>query len=108
MVKEEVQKNRQKDAVVIYQSRLAKMGEMIGNIAHQWRQPLNSLGIILSELKDSFNYGELDREYFEDSVLKSKQIIAQMSQTIDDFRNFLSPSKEEEPFSGQGIHPVYS
>ncbi len=99
MVKEEVQKNRQKDAVVIYQSRLAKMGEMIGNIAHQWRQPLNSLSIILSELKDSFNYGDLDREYFEDSVSKSKQIIAKMSQTIDDFRDFLSPSKEEAPFS---------
>ena len=98
MVREEVQKNRQKDAVVIYQSRLAKMGEMIGNIAHQWRQPLNSLGIILSELKDSFNYGDLDREYFEDSVQKSKQIIAKMSQTIDDFRDFLSPSKEEAPF----------
>lgn len=99
MVKEEVQKNRQKDAVVIYQSRLAKMGEMIGNIAHQWRQPLNSLSIILSEMKDSFNYGELDREYFEDAVAKSKQIIAKMSQTIDDFRNFLSPPKEEAPFS---------
>lgn len=98
MVKEEVQKNRQKDAVVIYQSRQAKMGEMIGNIAHQWRQPLNSLGIILSEMKDSFDYGELDREYFEESVSKSKQIIAKMSQTIDDFRNFLSPSKEETPF----------
>lgn len=99
MVKEEVQKNRQKDAVVIYQSRLAKMGEMIGNIAHQWRQPLNSLSIILSELKDSYHYGDLDREYFEDSVSKSKQIIAKMSQTIDDFRDFLSPSKEEAPFS---------
>ena len=99
MVKEEVQKNRQKDAVVIYQSRLAKMGEMIGNIAHQWRQPLNSLGIILSELKDSYNYGDLDREYFEDSVSKAKQIIVKMSQTIDDFRNFLSPSKEEAPFT---------
>lgn len=98
MVKEEVQKNRQKDAVVIYQSRLAKMGEMIGNIAHQWRQPLNSLSIILSELKDSYNYGDLDREYFEDSVSKAKQIIAKMSQTIDDFRDYLSPSKEETPF----------
>lgn len=98
MVREEVQKNRQKDAVVIYQSRLAKMGEMIGNIAHQWRQPLNSLGIILSELKDSYNYGDLDREYFEDSVAKSKQILARMSQTIDDFRDYLTPSKEEAPF----------
>lgn len=104
IVKEEVQKNRQKDAVVIYQSRLAKMGEMIGNIAHQWRQPLNSLSIILSELKDSYYYGELNREYFEDSVSKSKQIIAKMSQTIDDFRNYLSPSKDEAPFSvGQSI-----
>ena len=98
MVREEVQKNRQKDAVVIYQSRLAKMGEMIGNIAHQWRQPLNSLSIILSELKDSYHYGDLDPEYLEDSVSKAKQIIAKMSQTIDDFRDYLSPSKEEALF----------
>ncbi len=99
MVNEEVQKNRQKDAVVIYQSRLAKMGEMIGNITHQWRQPLNSISIILSELKDSFSYGELDEQYLEESVRKAKQIIGKMSNTIDDFMNYLSPSKEEIPFS---------
>lgn len=99
MIKEEVQKNRQKDAIVIYQSRLAKMGEMIGNIAHQWRQPLNSLSITLSELKDSYIHGDLDRQHFEESVEMSKQIIKRMSQTIDDFRDYLNPSKEIMPFS---------
>ena len=99
MIKDEVQKNRQKDAIVIYQSRLAKMGEMIGNIAHQWRQPLNSLGITLSELKDSYIYGDLDRQHLEESVEMSKRIIKKMSQTIDDFRDYLSPSKEKMPFS---------
>ena len=99
IVKEEVESNRRKDAVVIYQSRFAKMGEMIGNIAHQWRQPLNSLTTILSELKDSIDYGDINQEHFKSSIEKSKQIIVKMSQTIDDFRDFLSPSKEKAPFS---------
>ncbi len=99
MVNAEVQKNRQKDAVMIYQSRHAKMGEMIGNIAHQWRQPLNSLGIMLAELKDAFEYDDLNEKHLQSVIEKSNQIISNMSQTINDFRDFLSPSKQKTPFS---------
>lgn len=99
MVDEEVLKNRQKDAVLLYQSRFTKMGEMVGNIAHQWRQPLNSLTILLSELKDSIDYNDLDREHFEQVIVKSNNIIQNMSQTMNDFRDFLRPSKQKTKFS---------
>ncbi len=99
LVSEELKLNRQRDAVMIYQSRQAKLGQMIGNIAHQWRQPLNSLSIILSELEDSYFYGNFDGAYLSKVIDKSRKIIIRMSQTIDNFRNFLSPSAEKEIFS---------
>ena len=69
------------------------MGEMLVNISHQWRQPLNVLGLILQELYRNYQRGNFNQEYLEGSVAKSRELIAHMSQTIDDFRNFLSPEK---------------
>lgn len=99
MVKNEVEKSRKKDAVIIYQSRLAKMGQMIGHIAHQWKQPLNNLNLILSNIKDDYEYNELNREGLENSIYSSKKIVNQMSRTIDDFRYFFKPRKNKEKFS---------
>jgi len=90
MFKNELDENRKKGAILIYQARLAAMGEMIGNIAHQWRQPLNNLGLILGNIEDAYNYNELDKEYLEKSIDKSMKLIKKMSSTIDDFRYFLS------------------
>ena len=98
-IEEEVQKNRQKDAEILYQSRYAKMGEMIGNIAHQWRQPLNSLATILSEMKDASDHNDLTPDQFESAIQKSNKIIQSMSQTINDFRDFLNQSKQKTLFS---------
>lgn len=98
-VQEEIQKNMEKDLLLQQQSRLAGMGEMIGNIAHQWRQPINSLGLILSDLEDAARYGECDLVYIETSVGKSKKIIQKMSSTIDDFRHFFRADKSQGAFS---------
>jgi len=98
-IAQEVEKSQQKQFLLIKQSRLAAMGEMIGNIAHQWRQPLNALGIIVQDFKMAKDYGELDDKYLEDGVLKAKSLINHMSKTIDDFRNFFSPDKKKEEFS---------
>ncbi|MBI3481166.1 MAG: PAS domain S-box protein [Nitrosomonadales bacterium] len=98
-VREEIQKNMEKDALLQRQSRLAGMGEMIGNIAHQWRQPINSLGLILSDLEDSALYGECDLAYIKTAVGKSKKIIQKMSSTIDDFRHFFRADKSMGIFS---------
>lgn len=98
-VVEEVRKNRDKDHLLIQQARLASMGEMIGNIAHQWRQPLNALGLVIANLRDAEEYGELDNIYLSDSVQKAEQLIEGMSGTIDDFRYFFRPNKQKSNFS---------
>lgn len=93
------EENTRKEALLIYQARLAAMGEMIGNIAHQWRQPLNNLGLIVSNLEDASNHNELEPEFVTNSVGKCRKLIANMSTTIDDFRYFLNPSVEKTLFS---------
>ncbi|MBF0564476.1 MAG: PAS domain S-box protein [Nitrospirae bacterium] len=97
-VREEVMKNRQKDLIMFQQSRLAAMGEMIGHIAHQWRQPLTALSVILFSLKDSYNHDELHKEEFDLFVTQAGSLINKMSTTIDDFRNFFKPSRQKETF----------
>ena len=95
-VEEEVEKNREKDKLMFQQARLASMGEMIGNIAHQWRQPLFELNIIIYNLKKAFlKNGEKE---FEKDYQQSKKVIQNMSHTIEDFRNFFNPQKKKEHF----------
>jgi PAS domain S-box-containing protein len=92
---------RSKDQLLITQGRHAAMGEMIGNIAHQWRQPLNALGIILANLRDASRFGGLDAPAVEEAVGESNRLIAKMSSTINDFRDFLTPEKRKGIFSAR-------
>ena len=89
---------RQKDQLMIQQSRMAAMGEMLGNIAHQWRQPLNVLGLQVQELRISSRLGRFSEELLDSTVDKVMEIIKHMSQTIDDFRDFLVLDKEKQLF----------
>lgn len=87
------EKEQQKE-LMIHQSKLAAMGEMIGNIAHQWRQPLTHLSYILMNLEE-----------IEDKKARSKKVVEGtkqlefMSHTIDDFKDFYAPQKEKEYFT---------
>jgi signal transduction histidine kinase len=97
-VAEEVIKNREHQELLFQQSKMASMGEMIGNIAHQWRQPLNALSALNVGLAMKYNAGKLtehDISVFKD---KSNHIIQKMSDTINDFRNFFYPEKSVERF----------
>ncbi|MDO9308115.1 MAG: ATP-binding protein [Deltaproteobacteria bacterium] len=85
---------RQKDQMLILQDRRAVMGEMINNIAHQWRQPLNILGLYIQELPYAYEAGEFSREYLEENTRKGMEVIQHMSQTIDGFRKFFRPDRE--------------
>ncbi|MBJ6725773.1 GAF domain-containing protein [Geomesophilobacter sediminis] len=89
---------REKDRLMLLQGRQAAMGEMIGNIAHQWRQPLNNLGLTIQRLPLMYNLGKLTQETLEETIDNSMKLLQHMSQTIDDFRNFFKPDKEKAEF----------
>ena len=98
-IEEGVNELRHKDSMLIQQSKMAAMGEMIGSIAHQWRQPLNALALSIQEIEDSYELGKVDLNYLEDFVDSNMELIHYMSHTIDDFRNFFKPDKEKARFS---------
>jgi signal transduction histidine kinase len=83
---------------MMVQSRQAAMGEMLGNIAHQWRQPLNIMGLIIQDIHDAQAHGQLTPDYLEKSVRRGMDVIQHMSQTIDDFRGFYRRDKEQQTF----------
>jgi PAS domain S-box-containing protein len=93
-----VEELREKERLLAQQSRQAAMGEMIGNIAHQWRQPLNALGLHIQHLSLLYEIGEFSQESLNTGVRKSMALIKHMSRTIDDFRDFFSPDKERSLF----------
>lgn len=98
LVEEETAKRIEKDKLLIQQSKLATMGEMIGAIGHQWRQPLNSLGLMIQDTLFAYKYGEMNEEYLKRFKDEAMNTVKSMSQTIDDFKNFFSPNKKEEQF----------
>ncbi|KAB0669678.1 PAS domain S-box protein [Oryzomonas sagensis] len=98
-VSETIIELRQRDQMLFQQSRLAAMGEMVNNIAHQWRQPLNNVGLIIQNLQISQKSGEISGEEFDREVADTMQLIHHMSATIDDFRNFFRQDKEKHTFS---------
>ncbi|MDD2828494.1 MAG: CHASE2 and HATPase_c domain-containing protein [Sulfuricurvum sp.] len=85
-------------AMIFQQSKLAAMGEMIDNIAHQWRQPLNLLGAIVQNSEFAFAKGRVDSAYLKKMSADSMEQILFMSQTIEDFRNFVKPDRKNSPF----------
>ncbi len=93
---------REKEQMLIQQSRQAAMGEMIGNIAHQWRQPLNALGLLTQRLGLFFGTPSFNKELLDTSIAKSMEIIQHMSKTIDDFSGYFKPDKEKTDFSVEG------
>ena len=97
-VKSESLKRAEQERMLIQQSRFAAMGEMIGNIAHQWRQPLNAIALLLQNIQFAHEFGKLDKEFIERSVEKGQRLTTTMSQTIDDFRNFFKPNRAQEAF----------
>lgn len=97
-IQQEIDQRLKDERLFTQQARMAAMGEMVGAIAHQWRQPLNSLALVVQDLREAEEAGELDKQYLNEAVEQSMDYIQHMSQTIDDFRSFLKPSLVEEKF----------
>jgi len=93
-VEVETKRNWDQNRMLIQQSKMASMGEMIGHIGHQWRQPLNSLGLMFQKLNRAHKKNMLNDELMEQSTQKAIRIIEQMSKTINDFRDFFKTDKQ--------------
>ncbi|MGP2657280.1 sensor histidine kinase [Malaciobacter sp. WC5094] len=97
--KVEAEKEQAKSEVLLLQkSKMADMGEMIGNIAHQWRQPLAIIGISVGILKEKKLLNRLSNKEFEEELSHIELNLSHMSQTIEDFLSYFSPSKKKEEF----------
>jgi len=97
-VKKEVENNRIKDITLFKQSKLASMGEMIRNIAHQWRQPLNRVNLSLSIIQTVYEEDN-NKELISNKIFYAQKNIKYMSDTIDDFMNFFKADKKKNTFS---------
>ena len=95
-IKEELDKSLYKDRLLIQQNKLASMGEMLGNIAHQWRQPLNNVNLLIHLIRD--NHENITPEKLNKLIKNAKEQIDFMSQTIDDFTEFYKPTKDKKRF----------
>jgi PAS domain S-box-containing protein len=98
-VVEEVAKNREKDIMLIQQNRQAALGEMLDHIAHQWKQPLNSISLIVQDLGETASDEELTDEHVQATIGKIMSLLEHMAHTIDVFRGFYRPDKEKKVFS---------
>lgn len=90
---------KQKDRLLFQQSKMASMGEMLGNIAHQWRQPLSVISTCASGIKFQKQYDEISDEQLYESLDNIVESASYLSKTIDDFRNFFKKDKQIERFN---------
>jgi len=95
-VEEELKKRMQSEKELSHKSRLESMGEMIDNIAHQWRQPLMNINAILLTIDRAYELGKLDEKYLEKTIKEATDLTGHMSQTIEDFRSFFRKDNETE------------
>ena len=95
-VSDEVTAHREKDKMLIQQSKMAEMGDMLSMIAHQWRQPLNQISYIFMNIDSAYEYDELTKKYLDEKLTEGNRLLEFMSVTIDDFRNYFKPDKDKE------------
>ena len=98
-----INENTKQQHILFQQSKMASMGEMLGNIAHQWRQPLSLITTASTGMKLQKEFGTLDDESFNHSVNNITEAALYLSKTIDDFRNFFKTDKSEIYFDTEEI-----
>lgn len=89
---------KERDLLIFEQSKRAEIGEMIGNIAHQWRQPLAIVNTSIAILQEKNRLSSLSKEELSQKLEKIEKRVMYMSETIEDFMNYYSPDKEKSWF----------
>ncbi len=87
-----------KGTMLVQQSKMAAMGEMMDAVAHQWKQPLNSISMMTDMLKDDFKDDLVDEEYINEMTETTHMQIAHMVNTLSEFRNFFRPAQDSKNF----------
>ena len=90
--------NKEFEKMILQQSKFVKSGEMIANITHQFRQPLNNISYILINLKKRFESEKLDKIFFDKKINQANEQVSFLSKTIDDFKEFYLQEKEKDDF----------
>lgn len=98
-IQEEINQRLNQEKLLMQQNKLAAMGNMLGNIAHQWRQPISEINAILMEVEAISRYGSLSQEHLLKNIRACYEVTEHMSETIIDFQTFFRPSKSKEKFS---------
>jgi len=98
-----VEELRQKDLMLIHQNRLAAMGELLVNIAHHWRQPLNVVGLKLQQLGLTYELGGFSQELLENNIAEGMAILERLSRTIDEFQLVMGPEGARRLFTVQEV-----
>jgi len=98
-IAKEVENSRKKDQVMFHQAKLASLGEMLQNIAHQWRQPLGALTMIIQGFEAKYFAGKLDEAFITSRVHDAMLLSKNMSDTLEDFRTFFHPHKIHKYFA---------
>ena len=101
IIEKKLAESREKDEILFQQSKMAAMGDMIGNIAHQWRQPLNTISVVSGGMSMQKELGLLDDAAFEESMRTINDTVQFLSQTITDFKDYFKPDKRKEEFDIQ-------
>ena len=94
----EIEKRELNEKMLIQQSKMAAMGEMMDAVAHQWKQPLNALSMYSEIIKSDFEEGIVDEKYVEQFRSDTQVQIDHMVSTLDEFRNFFRPNEKEQDF----------
>lgn len=102
-MEEEIKSHEKKTNMLFHQSRLASMGEMISNIAHQWRQPLNTISLVLQNLKLGYALNNLEKDKFEGYMDQIDGSLEYMSETITTFRNYYKTNQEAQVFKSKEV-----
>lgn len=105
-IEQEIHRSTSQEKLLVQQSKLASMGSMLGNIAHQWRQPLSEINAILMEAEAVTRYGKLSKEDLLKHIKACYDITNHMSNTISDFQNFFNHLRKKSPLALQKLVPM--
>ena len=97
--KQKDKKLEKTESLLVHNSKMASMGEIIGLISHQLKQPLNTLSLYCADVKLSHEYGEINDEYIKEHSENTKNQITYMNDTIDSFLDFFNPNKIKSNFN---------